>query len=173
MIINNVKKDQHSSALTAKMHSELFGCEIDVVLYGKGDKSDEFMAYAERCAKYFNDMPNSLVECLKEYSLRYYNDMKRYCDEDSPDFPFGVNRQNIWDYAQARCLIVEAPKDAEKIAFGVELGCRWEPEHGMEWTINDGRILYVGDYIGVSPWYDERVYEKECMSYVQEDFTIG
>ena len=70
-------------------------------------------------------------------------------------------------------LVVETPKEPEKIAFGVELRCDWEPEHGMEWTINDGKVLYVGDYEGISAWYDPQVYKQECMSYVQEDFTIS
>lgn len=170
MIINDVKKDRHSSIFVGKMHSTLFGCEIDVVL--RGD-SDEFLMYAERCAEYFNNMPNEIIDDLKEYSLRYYNDMKQYYDDDDPDFPFDVNKENITEHMAARCFIVEKPKNAEKIAFGVELGCEWEPEHGMEWTVNDGRILYVGDYIGVSAWYDEQVYQRECMSYVQEEFTIS
>lgn len=170
MIISNVEKDKHSRIYIGKMFSELFGCELDVVLSGD---SAELLAYAERCAEYFNHLPEELLNELKKYSLRYYNDMKQYYDDDNPDFPADVNEENIGEHIKARCFIVETPKDADKIAFGVELACEWEPEHGMEWTLNDGKVLYVGDYEGISAWYDPRVYEQECMSYVSEDFTIS
>lgn len=170
MIINNVEKDKHSSIFIGKMNSERFGCEMDVIL---SSGSEELLVYAERCADYFNHLPAALFDELKQYSLRYYNDMKQFYDDDNPDFPQNVTVENIGDYMKAQCLIVEVPKDADKIAFGVEFCCAWEPEHGMEWTINDGKVLYVGDYQGISAWYDARVYETECMSYVQESFTIA
>lgn len=170
MMIRDLQKDAHSSIYVGKMDSALFGYEMDVVL----SHSDEALpVYAEKCADYFNHLPAPLFDELKRYSLRYYNDMKQFYDDDNPDFPQNVTLENIGDYVKAQCLIVEQPKDAAKIAFSMEFRCAWEPEHGMEWVINDGKVLYVGDYQGVSAWYDPQVYEQECMSYVSEDFTIS
>lgn len=170
MIIENVRKDEHSNIFIGTVYSKIFGYQIDVVL---SDGSDELVKYTQRCSEYLDNMPVELIADLNKYSLRYYNDIKQYYDGDNSDFPADVNEGNILDHIKARCLIVERPKDAEKIAFSLELDCDWEPEHGMEWTINNGNVLYVGDYIGVSPWYDKRVYERECMSYVQKNFTIN
>ncbi len=32
------------------------------------------------------------------------------------------------------------------VEFHVEGSCDWEPEHGFEITISDGKILYVGSF---------------------------
>ena len=102
MIITNVEKDAYSSIYVGKMDSALFGCQLDVVLSGD---STELLAYAEKCAEYFNHLPEELLEELKQYSLRYYNDMKQYYDDDNPDFPQNVTIENIGNYMKAQCLL--------------------------------------------------------------------
>ncbi len=168
MLIGDIKRDG-SGLSYGRMVSGLFGKEVDVVLYGD---SQGFLEYAEKCAEYFNRLPERLLDDLREYSLRYCEDMRVYFDPDAPAVPENVTAQNVLDYAQANCLIIQQPKDETVIGFSVEFSCAWEPEHGMEWTIRDGRALYVADFMGISPWYDDRVYATECRSYVYEGFYL-
>ena len=117
-------------------------------------------------------MPEELLDRLKRFSLRYCEDMRDYFAAGSPEVPEGVTKDEVLRYARANCLIIEKPKDSGVIGFGVEFSCDWEREHGMEWTVRDGRALYVGDFMGISPWYADRVYETECRSYVYEGFSL-
>ena len=169
MSITDIKRDDGGRLCFGKLRSSLFGRTLDVVLYG--DDAD-YLAYAEKCAAYLEHMPPALLALLKKYALRYCEDMREFFDPASPEVPEGVSEDTVLDYARANCLIIERPKDSGVIAFGVEFTCEWEREHGMEWTIRDGRPLYVGDFMGISPWYADRVYETECRSYVYEDFSM-
>ena len=169
MIINDIRKDSGGELYFGKMYSELFGREIDVVLHGN---SGDDLCYAEKCADYFNHMPEELLTLLKQYSLRYCEDMRDFFDPDSPEVPDSVSEETVLDYARVNCLIIEKPKDARSVGFGVEFSCDWEREHGMEWTVRDGRALYVGDFMGISPWYADSVYETQCRSYVYEGFSL-
>lgn len=163
MIIRDVKDD--GSLLIGKMHSALFGCEIDVMI------EDADMDYAEQCAEYFNNMPSQLTDELKKYTLRYCEDFRQFFDEESQEVPQGVTENEIFNYVSPHVLIIKEPSSSDKIAFGVEFGCKWEPEHGMEWTVNDGQVLYVGDFVDMSPWYDKNVYQRG-MNYVFYEHCI-
>lgn len=158
MIISDIKDD--NGFLVGRMHSELFDCEVDVMI------SDTEVEYAEKCAEYFNDMPVDLVNELKKYTLRYCEDFRQFFDEESPEVTKDVTEEEIFDYVSPRVLIIREQKDLGKIAFGVEFGCCWEPEHGMEWDVRDGRVLYVGDFTGVGPWRDEKYYRRAGLNYV-------
>lgn len=168
-MIHDIQKDAFGSLVVGRLHSELFDCEMDVILHGD---EEAYLAYAEKCAAYFNALPPEVMDGLRRFTLRYYNDMKRFNGEE-PTFPRDVNADNLWEHIEARCLLVERPKDFGKVAFGVQLDCDWEPAHGLEWTLNDGNILYVGDFINVSAWYPPRVYQTECASFVDEHFSLG
>ena len=93
-------------------------------------------------------------------------------DADTPEVPENVSTDTVMNYARANCVIIEQPKDSSVIGFSVEFSCDWEPEHGMEWTVRNGRALYVGDFMGISPWYADKVYETQCRSYVYEGFSL-
>ncbi|MBQ9902149.1 MAG: hypothetical protein IJM51_07165 [Clostridia bacterium] len=169
MIITDVDRYKDSGLYMGKMFSTLFGRTMEVVLHGG---SGEFLGYAERCADYFNHMPEDLLAFLRACSLRYCEDMRECFDPAMPAVPESVTQSTVLDYARVNSIIIEKPKDSSVIAFSVEFSCDWEPEHGMEWTVRDGRALYVGDFMGISPWYADRVYETQCRSYVYEDFSL-
>lgn len=158
MIIRDIKDD--NGILVGRMHSELFDCEVDVMI------SEAKVEYAEKCAEYFNNMPVDLVNELKKYTLRYCEDFRQFFDEESPEVTKDVTEKEIFDYVWPHVLIIRGQKDSGKIAFGVEFGCCWEPEHGMEWAVRDGRVLYVGDFTNVGPWRDEKYYIRAGLNYV-------
>ena len=167
MIIHDFREDR--DLLIGKMHSTLFRHEIDVILYGQ---EESLRQYAEQCAAFFNFLPPVLLYELKEASIRYCEDIQKYTPSDNCLVPSDVSHKTILRYVRPNSMIVERPKDSEKLAFQVEFSCDWEPEHGMEWTINDGQALYVGDFMGISPWYAPRVYQTECRSYIYDNFSL-
>ncbi len=169
MIISDVYRYKNSRLYVGKMYSELSGQYIDAVLHGN---SEEFLQYADKCAEYFNHLPGELLSFLRECSLRYCEDMRISFSTASPEVPENVTQNTILHYARVNSIIIEPPKDFNAIGFSVEFSCDWEPEHGMEWTIRDGRALYVGDFMGISPWYADSVYETQCRSYVYDDFSL-
>ena len=158
MIINDIRDDRGTAV--GGFHSALFDCDMQAMLIGAD------IEYAEKCADYFNNMSEDMIDGLKKYTLRYCEDFRRFFDEESPDVPENVTADEIFSYVSPQVLIITAPKKPDKIAFSVEFTCRWEREHGMEWVIRDGKILYVGDFQSVSPWYKTYVYEKNPMNYV-------
>ncbi len=158
MIIRDIK--EYKGYFVGKMNSTLFDVDIDVMM-----KINDY-AYAERCAEYFNNMSNELIDELKLYTLRYCEDFRQFFDEQSPDVPAGVTERDIFNYVSPRVVLIEAPKNSDEIGFSVEFGCQWEREHGMEWVIRGGKVLYVGDFSNIGTWRDYNVYLKHCMNYV-------
>ncbi len=156
---------RESDLTVGRMHSDMFDCGMDVAIMG-GDEG-----YAEKCADYFNALPCGLVDELAWYTLRYCEDFRQFFSAEGISIPVGIGRSEIFDYVVPRSLMIFPPKNSQAIvrdtiAFGVEFGCDWEPEHGMEWVINDGRALYVGDFVCLSPWYSPEHYRRERMNYV-------
>lgn len=71
--------------------------------------------------------------------------------------PEDVNGREILSYITPSVLIIE---------FHVECECDWEEEHGLEITIKDNKLVYVGSFDGMPPYYEERLayvgyYDKE------------
>lgn len=168
MTISDLKQD--GEFRIGRMESALFGCEVTVIIHEGGEAQ---LAYAEQCADYFNRMPAALLRELKRATLRYCEDMRRLSPQEEFLIPKDVSERTVFRYMRPNSLIVERPKKADVIAFEVEFSCDWEREHGLEWTIRGGEALYVGDYMGISPWYAEFVYLTECRSYVYEDFSMA
>lgn len=158
MIINDINTEH--DFLVGKLYSDLFGCDIRVMIWGAD------LEYADKCAEYFNKMPAELISELKKYTLRYCEDFRQFFDEENPEVPENVTENQIFDYVSHQLLIIKEPKDANKIAFSMEFNCAWEEEHGMEWAVNDGRILYVGEFTDIGPWRSEEYYKRTGLNYV-------
>lgn len=111
--------------------------------------------YAESCVEFFNNMPKDVVERLRLYTWRYCESHRLVYQQeyDEPlEIPVGVQPDEIFDYISPNSMVIERPKRREIPAFHVELECEWEPADGMEWAFKDGKILYVGPFIGLEPW---------------------
>ena len=77
--------------------------------------------------------------------------------EEEIDVPEGVAGREILSYITPSVLIIDDNCDENMIEFHVECGCDWECEHGLEITIKDNKILYVGSYNGMPPYFKERL----------------
>ena len=47
---------------------------------------------------------------------------------------------------------VDVPEDPSRIGYQLSGNCDWEEEHGIEIVILDGKLIYLGEFSGVSPW---------------------
>lgn len=75
-------------------------------------------------------------------------------DEELEKF-MSVKPEEILEYVYPSALIVRKPQD-DRIGFHLEMECDWEPEHGLEWSVLDGKAMYVGAFSSVSPWSEFR-----------------
>ena len=52
-----------------------------------------------------------------------------------------------------------------KDGFQLSGNCGWEEEHGIEIDILDGKLVYLGEYVGESPWRDHSKESWNCATH--------
>ncbi|WMJ79179.1 hypothetical protein RBU49_09780 [Clostridium sp. MB40-C1] len=154
-MINNITKTNYG--LEGTVEFKLFNTAINVLM----DK-DIDLEYANLCAKSLNNLDDRTINKLCEFSILYCND---FCDDIGEEPPKFNAVKDVLNYIQPNCLIIDTPKDNSKPVIHLELNCDWEIEHGLEWTINDGKILYVGSFNAEDGWSDPSYYEKISWNY--------
>ena len=55
---------------------------------------------------------------------------------------------------EAGTLVIDVPQDPSEIGYSLSGNCDWEEEHGKEIAVLDDRLVYLGEYCGVSVWED-------------------
>lgn len=138
--------------LEGKMEFTLFNKTINVLM-----TEDIDLEYANLCAENLEKLDEAVVNKLCQYSINYCNDFCNDVGEET--YEFNALR-DVLNYINPTCLIISNPKDKNKVAYHLELDCDWEIEHGLEWTICDGKILYVGSFENENGW-EEISYYKE------------
>ena len=137
----------------------LFDCVLDVTI----DKGVP-LEYAEKCAEALNSLSEETIKDIYEAAKRYCLFFIDLCgdawDYDDYDMQIRVTEDTPSEMMKSEIrphvFIVDTPKD-ERIGFHIECGCSWEPEHGLEITILDGKLVYLGGFEDSSPWanYDK------------------
>lgn len=117
---------------------------------------EEDIEYAQKCADCLCNMSEDTLLRLSTYIIRYCEYHREYLEEDG-SIPENISGTEILEYIVPSVLIVERPEDPSIIGFHVECGCDWEWEHGLEFTIRDEKILYVGPFDDMSPWNKGRL----------------
>lgn len=142
--------------IEGKVYCKLWDKEIDVCLYDE----DVTVEYAEKCAEAMNSMPDELVDTI-------CREAKRYCLEFL-DAIGGVSENGIHltvpvdektpPREMLKCfycsLVVDTPEDPTRTGYQLSGNCDWEEEHGIEIDILDGKLVYLGEFTGYSPWGD-------------------
>lgn len=141
------------------MDFPLFDCEIEVHF-----DEDITAEYAEKCAAYLSTLNEDVIEKLCEFSIGYCEDCREHFDECDISISDGIKSREILQYIRPNSLLICTPQ-SENIAFHLELNCDWEEEHGMEWTINNGEVLYVGAYSDESPWLEKEHFKNASWNY--------
>lgn len=145
---------KNSICIEGKTYCKLWGKEIDVDLYG-----DVPIEYAEKCAEAMNSMPDDLIDAIcraaRKYCIEFLEDiggaefneieMTIPVDESTP-------AKEMLKCFEIGSLSVETPQDPSRIGYQLSGNCDWEEEHGIEIDILDGKLVYLGEYIGESPW---------------------
>ncbi|MBQ6217616.1 MAG: hypothetical protein IJK53_09570 [Erysipelotrichaceae bacterium] len=144
--------------IEGKAYCKFWNTMVDVDMY-----DDTSVEYAEKCVEAMNSMPEELVENIcqaaKKYCLEFLdaiggaeeNDIELAIpvDEDTP----ALEMLKCFDIGT---LAVETPKDPSRIGYQLSGNCDWEQEHGIEIVILDDKLLYLGEFVGESPWRDRQ-----------------
>ena len=132
---------------------ELFGEVIDVHLYDDVD-----VEYAEKCAESLQNLPEETVQAIWEAAKRYCLHFINICGDEwddwnemSIDVTEDMPAEEIKTEIYPSVLIVDKP-EGDGIGFHLECGCTWEVEHGLEITILDGKLVYLGPFESCGAW---------------------
>ncbi len=120
-------------------------------------KEGASIEYAQKCAEHFNSLNSKLVETIckgaKAYCLDFmeevggdvYEKMKISVTAETPAL-------EMLKCFRPQMLIIEEPKDKNRIGYQLECRCDWEIEHGMEIDIIDNNVVYLSSFNDYSPW---------------------
>lgn len=159
-MIKNLKKTD--LGLEGIIPFKLFNKDIKIFMFFEDpEKELKIVEYAEKCAEALNVLSAETIDRLCKYSDRYRKDFCSCVGEDCPKLS---RTKDILKYIDPLSLCVIEPQDND-IVLHLELNCAWEEEHGMQWLMKAGKILYVGPYDDISA-YEEESYYKECENYI-------
>ena len=153
-----------------KVYFPLFNKEIAVTI-----KEDVEKTYADKCFEHLNNLSQKTINKLCEASIEYY---KEHLDE--PDN--NIEGKEILKHIYPKVIIIDKPQNKKiyykagttdtgldyKIGYRIELDCDWEKEHGLEWTINENKVLYVGKCCNVNAWKSDEHYKEISYNYVNK-----
>ncbi len=120
-----------------------------IVLQGYEDdpKKGEFHA----AIKNFLAGDRTVLERASKHVYRYYLDVKEGVDDDEEGFPRIKTAATVWKRVQlgAEPSVRRRHYGDKKIYVSLECNCDWEPEHGLQLVLKNGRsITKVGPYDG-------------------------
>ncbi|WP_458457900.1 DUF6985 domain-containing protein [Pseudobutyrivibrio sp.] len=127
------------------------------------------LPYAQKCLDYLDNLPQDVEDRLRKYIVRYYKDFEQYLDEDELTEMGVVDETTVFDHIHIKSVIVDDDSRPDIVEFHVEGNCDWEPEHGLEFTISDGKILYVGPFDDNPPNSERLAYALENFGYYDPD----
>ena len=143
------------------MYWPLFQCSIKISV-GKGDSS----GYAQECTSQLLNLEPQVLDQLLRASICFFHDVESCQGEpiameyefEGLEYPTNLDvPKHILPYIKP----VEAYVDEEAMEFhSVSLfaECAWEPNHGLQWVVRDGKALYVGGFDGLGSHCDKEVY---------------
>lgn len=166
-MITDIKKDEFG--IEGRMHCNLWNCDIDVVIedYSEDESLslDKAVEFAEKCAEAFNNLSPDMIDAICRSAKAYCLDFMESCDVVVP-VSENTAPADMLKYINPHVLIVDLPEEDEFkgiIGYHVECSCEWEEEHGLEFTVRDGKLIYMGSFNDCSPWYD---YTGDSWNYV-------
>ena len=153
-----------------KVYCKLWDTEIDVALYDE----EVSIEYAEKCAEAMNSMSDDLIDAIcraaKKYCLEFLDAIGgASMNEIELTVPVDENTPPLEMLKCFYCaLIVDAPEDPSRIGYQLSGNCDWEEEHGIEIDILDGKLVYLSEYAGQSPWDDHSDEEWNYAAHIYE-----
>lgn len=139
-VIRNTKKGEFG--IEGEVFFDLFDKYIDLSV------EDDELDYAQKCAAYLNQIPETVVRTLCNASIRYCNDFLEATGQKRMIFD---EPQEVLNHIYPSVLLVPYPDGAPDPVIHLELNCSWEPEHGLEWVVRGDEVQYVGAFNGEDP----------------------
>lgn len=150
-MITNIHEGEYETE--GNVRWELFDKELEVMI-----DNDTDIEYAEKCAEALNSLSEDTLKAIYEAAKRYCLHFKDICGDEWDDWnemSFKITKNTPAEKLKSEIcptvLIVDKPED-ERIGFHLECNCSWEPEHGMEITILDGKLVYLGAFESRRAW---------------------
>jgi len=137
--------------LEGRVYSDLFKHHINFFAEHRD------VEYAKACAEYLNLFSSDLIDQLCRASIRYCNEFLEEVGEPVIEF---ASIRDVLKIVSPNFINIPEPNENKNPVIHMDLNCEWEPEHGMEWIIRDGEVLYVGQYSAEDPWADYSVKDK-------------
>lgn len=160
---NNITEMQ--GTFEYKTDSKKWGDNITLIF----DNKDQF-DYVKKCLSFFENMPDEMESRLNKYLLRYYKEMRQELGNSIKDT---IDEENILKNIHIISIIVDKKCRQDIVEFHVEGTCDWEPEHELEITISDGKILYVGAFEDYAPNSSRLEYALETYGYYNPEKTLN
>jgi hypothetical protein len=156
-LITIMGKDTEFNALIGRVRFPLLDADLDVQIDDGAD-----LEYAERCAQAMQAMPEPLINELCAATIRYCECVRESCGEDYwfTGVPRGLTGTAILNHvSKAGTMIIDAP-DGAGVGYRFELECDWEPEHGLDWSILNDEVVYVGEFSDNNPWRGRHYFQE-------------
>ena len=162
-MIADIKPDDNYYKLIGKTYWPLFGREVRV-RWGEG--TDVSTEYAEECVSQLLNLDSSSVEQLLKASISFFYDTERCYGEpltfifefENMEYPKELDVPiNILPYIIPKEMYIDK-EIAGCYSISVFSECAWEPNHGLQWVVRNGKPLYVGECDGLGSHCDESIY---------------
>jgi len=140
VVIKNLKTNEFFE-LEGEAYLELFDQNIKIYIDQEAD-----LEYAELCITYLNNLSERLIDEISTASIRYCNEFLDDIGEETIEFSKSTD---VLPLITPNTLSIPSPKNKTEPVIDLELICKWEVEHGMEWVIRNGKVMYVGPYNGI------------------------
>lgn len=130
---------------------------------------EEQIPYAKKCLAFLDAMQEDMEARLRKYLFRYYGWFEQFLDDNDKARIGTITEESILSNISIHSVIVDDNCREDIVEFHVEGRCDWEPEHGLEITISDGKILYVGSFDDYPPNSSRLSYLLEHYGYYDPD----
>ncbi|WP_416136231.1 DUF6985 domain-containing protein [Aquabacterium sp. A7-Y] len=93
----------------------------------------------------------AVLQAAEQYVFQYYQDMNAHWDSSDEEFLDIGSPPEVWRHVQLGSeLVVSRRHYGDRgIYVSIECNCDWEPEHGLQIVLRDGKVVTkVGPYDG-------------------------
>ena len=176
MSITDIHRNEELNRLEGKAFAKHLVREFSVsVSLRKFTSETEAVQYAEKCIAHFNSLSVASFDSLCDAIVVMVEDVYRkdVLDEYYPDFPKDLTGPEVLAYIYDGTIIINHPPSPERIGYHLEFNCEWEEEHGLEITIEDNRIRYLGEFSENPPWSSRLAWTLENLPKNKTDKFIS
>lgn len=140
----------------------LFDKEIDINI-----DFDVSLEYAEKCVDHLEKLKDITIDNFCEGAINYCESRREFFEEFGIEISPDIKGRDILKYIIPQVMIIEKPKHDDVPAFHMSCSCEWEEEHGLEWTVLNDEVLYVGEFSDERPWEDREYFRTASWNYIK------